>query len=294
MFNQNPGYSLADIAAVNGRNEDGFFGGANGWWIILLFMFAFGGGWGNGWGGNNGAALQGAVTRADLTYGFDMSNLNRQVGDIGTAICNGFNLTNSNMADGFAGAQNAMCQGFSGVHSAISENGYNTRDAIQNQTITNMQNTFALTTQLHDMAATQAKCCCENEMLLSKSFGDLNYNLANQSCELKQTLNGGVRDIIENNNEGVRSILNVLTQDKIATLQAENQDLRAAASQQAQNAYLLSQLRPNPIPAYQVENPYTIPYAYGFGRTYTTTTTTTPYAANYFPVSTCGCTSQLA
>lgn len=285
MFN-NPSYSLADIAAVNGRNEDGFFGGANGWWIILLFMFAFGGG-GFGWGGAN----QGALTRADLTYGFDMSNLGRQVGDIGTAVCNGFNLTNSNMADGFAGAQNAMCQGFSGVHAAINDSGYRTRDALHDQTITNMQNTYAITHQLTDMAATQAKCCCENEMLISRSFADLNYNLANQSCELKQALNTGVRDILENNNEGVRAILNFLTQDKIASLQAENQDLRNAASQSAQNAYLLSQLRPNPIPAYQVENPYVLPVAAGYTRT---TTTTAPYAANYFPVTACGCTSQFA
>lgn len=285
MFN-NPSYSLADIAAVNGRNEDGFFGGANGWWIILLFMFAFGGG-GFGWGGAN----QGALTRADLTYGFDMSNLGRQVGDIGTAICNGFNLTNSNMADGFAGAQNAMCQGFSGVHAAINDSGYCTRDALHDQTITNMQNTYAITHQLTDMAATQAKCCCENEMLISRSFADLNYNLANQSCELKQALNTGVRDILENNNEGVRAILNFLTQDKIASLQAENQDLRNAASQSAQNAYLLSQLRPNPIPAYQVENPYVLPVAAGYTRTITTTA---PYAANYFPVTACGCTSQFA
>ena len=196
------------------------------------------------------------------------------------------------MADGFAGVQNALCQGFSGVHATINDNGYRTRDAIQAQTVNGMQNTFAITTQLHDLAATQAKCCCENEMLLSKSFGDLNYNLASQSCELKQALNGGVRDIIENNNEGIRSILSFLTQDKIATLQAENQDLRSAASQQAQNAYLLSQLRPNPIPAYQVENPYALPYAYSFGRT--TTTTTVPYTANYYPVTTCGCTTQLA
>ena len=40
MFN-NSGYSLSDIAAVSGRsNNDGFFGGDNGWWIILLFLFA--------------------------------------------------------------------------------------------------------------------------------------------------------------------------------------------------------------------------------------------------------------
>lgn len=288
MFN-NPSYSLADIAAVNGRNEDGFFGGANGWWIILLFMFAFGGGGWGGWGGN-GAATQGALTRADLTYGFDMSNLGRQVGDIGTAICNGFNLTNSNLADGFAGAQNAMCQGFSGVHAAINDSGYRTRDALHDQTVTNMQNTYAINHQLTDMAAAQAKCCCENEMLISKSFADLNYNLANQSCELRQAINGGVRDILENNNEGVRTILNFLTQDKIATLQAENQDLRNAASQQAQNAYLLNQLRPVPIPAYQVENPYI--YSGAYART-TYTTPTVPYVYST-PVTACGCSTQFA
>jgi hypothetical protein len=54
MFNTQ-GYNLSDIAAVargNG-NDDGFFGGDNGWWIILLFLFAFGG-WGNGFGGGFG------------------------------------------------------------------------------------------------------------------------------------------------------------------------------------------------------------------------------------------------
>ena len=46
MFN-GKGYSLSDIAAVT-RGEDGMFGGSNGWWIILLFLFA---GWGRGFGG---------------------------------------------------------------------------------------------------------------------------------------------------------------------------------------------------------------------------------------------------
>ena len=48
MFNNENGYSLADIAAATGSNGNGWFGGdGNGWWIILLFLFAFGG-WGNG------------------------------------------------------------------------------------------------------------------------------------------------------------------------------------------------------------------------------------------------------
>jgi len=64
MFN-NSGYSLADIAAATngGRTSSGFgdgFGG-DGWWIILLFLFAgwggrggFGGGFGGGYGNDVG------------------------------------------------------------------------------------------------------------------------------------------------------------------------------------------------------------------------------------------------
>ena len=45
MFNYSTtGYSLSDIAAVTGGNRSGMFDGDNGWWIILLFLFA-------GWGG---------------------------------------------------------------------------------------------------------------------------------------------------------------------------------------------------------------------------------------------------
>lgn len=98
MFN-NPNYSLADIAAVNGRNEDGLMGGGLFYCSCSLLEAVASAG---------GGANQGALTRADLTYGFDMNNLERQVGDINTAICSGFNLTNSNLANGFAGAQNAF------------------------------------------------------------------------------------------------------------------------------------------------------------------------------------------
>jgi len=48
MFNTSEGYSLSDIAAVTGGADNGGFGfGNGGWWIILLFLFAWGG-WGNG------------------------------------------------------------------------------------------------------------------------------------------------------------------------------------------------------------------------------------------------------
>jgi hypothetical protein len=86
-------------------------------------------------------------------------------------------------------------------------------------------------------------------------------------------LEGEYADIIENANNNTRSILDFLTQDKISTLQAENQALRLTASQQAQNAFLIDQLGTKaPVPAYVVANPYATTYA----------------PANYYTTG-CGC-----
>lgn len=63
------------------------------------------------------------------------------------------------------------------------------------------------------------------------------------------------RDIIDNQNSNTRSILDFLVNDKIATLQAENQNLKLKASQAEQNTYLLNELKPCPSPAYVVQPP---------------------------------------
>ena len=85
----------------------------------------------------------------------------------------------------------------------------------------------------------------------------------------RQAVNDAARDITANADCNTRSILSALQdiqtqnlQDKIAALSADNQSLRFAASQQAQNAFLLSRLSPSPAPAYIVPNPYTGNYRY--------------------------------
>lgn len=94
----------------------------------------------------------------------------------------------------------------------------------------------------------------------------VNYNMATNTCALQNTMNNNTRDIIDSQNAGTRAILDYLCQDKIATLQAENNDLRRAASQDRQNALLttamsaqaqqiINAVNPTPIPAYQVPNP---------------------------------------
>lgn len=90
--------------------------------------------------------------------------------------------------------------------------------------------------------------------------------MATNTCALQNTMNNNTRDIIDSQQAGTRAILEFLTNDKIATLQAENNDLRRAASQDRQNALLTSTMaaqtnqiinavNPAPIPAYTVPNP---------------------------------------
>jgi hypothetical protein len=231
MFNGN-GYSLADVAAATRGTEDGFFGGANGWWIILLFMFC---GWGNGgWGGNRTGTEN---VRDAVAYGFDINNLENGVRGLEHGICDGFYDMNTSLLTGFG-----------------------------NVAMGNMQNTNALMGRLSDMAAQSAACCCETQRLIERGLCEVNYNILTQANATNTNIASAARDIIENNNAGVRSILDFLTQDKIATLQAENQALRLTASQQAQNAFLIDQLGTKaPIPAYVVANPYASGYYAGCG-----------------------------
>ena len=241
MFNSN--YSLADIAAATGRNgsNDGF-GDGNGWWIILLFlMFGIGG---RGWG-NYGGGAGGTTVREEIAYGFDINGLENSVRGIQQGLCDGFYAMNTGMLNGFSGIQSTLCQGFAGVNSAITAD-----------TIANMQNTNVITNGIHDVSTQLAACCCDLRGDVTKGFADLGYALAIQECATRQAITDSTRDIIASNESGVRAILDFLTQDKIAALTAENQSLKFAASQSAQNAYLIGALKdPCPIPAYVVPNP---------------------------------------
>ena len=228
MF-KNGGYNLSDIAAVTGNrngNGDGMFGD-NGWWIILLFLFA---GWGGrGFGGFGGGGFDGSApaTQADVRAAVDQQTLISKLDN-----------QTYGLADSTYALNNAITNGFHGVDNAICTLGYN---------IQNGMNTISH--QISD-------CCCENGRALERGFADVGYNMATIANNTQRAICDSTRDIIDANNAGVRSILDFLTNDKIATLTAENQGLRLAASQAAQNNYLVNQLRPCPIPAYTVPNPY--------------------------------------
>ena len=237
MFNGN-GYNLSDIAAVtrNG-NGDGLFGGDNGWWIILLFLFA---GWGRGFGGGFGGGLEGMIpaTQADVRAAVDQQTLLSKL-----------DQQTYGLADSTYALNNAITNGFHGVDNAICTLGYNVQGGFN-----------ALGHQISD-------CCCETGRAIERGFAEVNYNMATQACDTRRAIADSTRDIIDSNNAGVRSILDFLTQDKIATLTAENQSLKFAASQAAQNAFITANQeaqtaelirrlgRDCPVPAYVVPNP---------------------------------------
>lgn len=251
MFNNENGYSLADIAAATGNGgyggNDGFFGG-NGWWIILLFLFAWGGWGNNGWGGNGGAG-----NVAPLVYGLDnMSNNEDRFYDLNTAVLTGFANTTAAVNAGTSAIQSDICN--MGMQNLQSTNGI--LQAINANTVAGMQNTFGLTNQLAAMQAAQQLANCQTDQNIASSFATLNYNLATEACADRAAVTTGVRDVIDNQNANTRAILDFLVQDRITALTTENQALKGQISQSEQNAYLISQLKPCPGPAYIVPNPY--------------------------------------
>ena len=216
------------VAPANGGNSGGFGWGGDGAWLIILFLiFAVFGWGGNGWGnnaGNSGGVVDGYVLTSDF------ANVERKIDSVNQGLCDGFyqqaqlvNGTNMAMANGFAQAE-----------------------------LSRSNQQAALMQQLNAMQMQAAECCCENRAAIAQ----VRYDMATQACDTRNTVQNATRDIIDANNQNSRAILDFLTQSKLSDLQTENQNLKLAASQAAQNSYLVSQLRPSPIPAYTVQNPY--------------------------------------
>ena len=212
-------------------NRGGMFGG-DGWWAIIIFALIFG--WGRGgFGGNDGNGNGGGVVDGYVLTS-DFANIERKIDAVNNGVCDGFYAMNTGMLNGFAGVTQAVTSGFSAAELARC----------------NQQ--AALMAQLNAMQMQNQNCCCENRQAIAQ----VRYDMATQACDTRNTIQNVARDITDNQNAGTRAILDFLTQSKIQTLEADNQALRLAASQSAQNSYLISQLRPSPIPSYQVQNPY--------------------------------------
>ena len=133
------------------------------------------------------------------------------------------------------------------VHTAVDQQTLLSK--LDNQTYGIADATFALNNTIKDgfynAELSRANCCCETQRLIERGICDITHQMSNNT-----------RDIIDNNNCNTRAILDFLVKDKIDALRDENAALKLSASQMAQNNYIIGQLRPTPVPAYNVPNPY--------------------------------------
>ena len=216
-------------AYQGGGYGNSMWGGDWASWIILFLIFGMFG-WGNGFGGGFGG--NGGTNGPGFQGWATRADINE-----GFAV--------NGLQNGQNSIRDAVSNGFHGVDNAVCTLGYQTQQGF------------------NALGAQMAQCCCDTQ----RAIDGVNYNMATQACDTRNTIQNSTRDIIDNANANSRAILDFLTQDKITTLQAENQSLKLAASQANQNSYLtatldaqtnelIRRINPMPIPAYQVPNPY--------------------------------------
>ncbi len=230
---------------VAGQNEGGrgggggFMDGAGSWvWILVIFALLF------GWGGNGGGWNSGGSGNS----GGGTSMIYPYIGGI---------ATRADINDGFA-LQN-ITSGIQGIQQGICDSTY-----ALNNTITN--GFHGVDRGLCDLGYAIKDCCCQTQ----RSIDGLGFNIQKNFCDLSNVMNNNTRDIIESNNAGTRAVLDFLVNDKLSTLQAENQSLRFQASQAEQNAFITANQQAQtaelirrlgadcPTPAYLVQPPTAI------------------------------------
>ena len=134
-------YSLADIRAAT-HDDDGYGGQGSWFWIVVLFLFMFGFGR-NGWGND---ANNGALTRAEMTDGFNNQSILNKLNGLENGLCDGFYAQNTTMLQGFSGIGNQIMQNQFAMKECCCETNRNI-DAVRYE---NSKNTCEITTAIHN------------------------------------------------------------------------------------------------------------------------------------------------
>lgn len=169
---------------------------------------------------------------SEIQRGFDQNAVINKLDGLTYGLSDSTYALTGAINTGFNGVQQSLCQGFNGLSREV------------------------------------ADCCCQTQGAIK----DVRYDLATQACDTRNVIQNSTRDILESNNANTRAILDFLTQDKIATLTAENQSLKLSASQAEQNAFIAANQQAQtaelirrlgadcPVPAYVVQPPLQVSF----------------------------------
>lgn len=278
------GMTPADLAAVMGTNNgfgNGF--GGDGWWILLLILFA-NGGWGMGGFGNGFGGF------GNMMLGYDFPWLLNGQQNIMENTNNGFrdqmlnssvnNLQNS-VISGFGDVQNSLCGGFADVNASIANGFAQSEIAANGRQMANMNQAFNAQTAMmqgfNNVQSQFADCCCENRLANCQTQNIIqNEGNATRFADANNT-----RDIIDATTRGNQMILDKLCQleldgvkaqveaknDKISDLERQLTMANLQASQTAQNAFIAQGFNDEIDALYNRLNSCPVPTTPVYGRT---------------------------
>lgn len=270
MQNANKG-SMDPAALMAMMNNNGMGGNGGWWWIwIIILFFCWGG---NGFGGNGRGAGQLA---SELNTDANTNLLMQAINGNKDAISNLSSTLNCDINS----VQNAL----NAINAGVSQVSCDTK-------LASCEVINAITSGDANLASKLAECCCTTQ----RSIDSVNLNITkmgyenqlancNQTNTLQNAITSGFNSLMADNATKfnvIGSKIDAQTQiindkfcqlemremqNKIDALRQENNQLALSASQQAQTANIVNQLRtPAPTPAYVVPNPNC---CYGFGYNY--------------------------
>lgn len=234
------------------ENEDGSSGNGSWWiWVILLF-FVWGGWGGNGFGNRSGEASQLA---SQLNTDANTNLLMHAINGNKEAISSLANTLNCDI--------NSVQSALNTINTSVSQIACDTK-------LSGAQVINAIQSGNASLASQLASCCCDVRNAITTQGYESQLAIVNQTNTLTNNTNTQF-NILGAKIDAQTQIINDKfcqlemreMQNKIDALRQENNQLALAASQQAQTANIVSQLRtPAPTPAYVVPNPNC---CYGFG-----------------------------
>lgn len=238
------------IIDMGGRNND------NGWMSALFGLLGQNGGFGGGgwmifllvlvvmvvlvigWRGNNNnnseaatiaaTLANGAMTRNEVTNGFNAQEVNNGIRGIQNGLCDGFYAQNTTMLQGFNGTQRDIMQTGYQLSSAIAENRF---------------------------AAQQ--CCCET----NRNIDSVKFENAQNTCQITMNATANTQKILDRLNQMESNAKD----QQITQLQFDLQAAQLQIGNIRQKDDIVNAVRPFPSPAYITCSPYTSVNGFGCG-----------------------------
>lgn len=279
MQNANKGMDPAALMAM--MNNGGFSGNGGWWWIwIILIFFCWGGFGGNGFGrGGNDASRLASQLNNDANTNLLMQAINGNK----EAISSLSNTLNCDI--------NAVQTALNTINSGVSQISCDTK-------LSSCEVINAITSGNANLASQLASCCCTTQRSIdavnnniTKMGYESQLSVCNQTNTLQNAITSGFNALMADNAskfnivgakiDAQTQIINDKfcqlemreMQNKIDALREDKQALQLSASQQAQTANIVNQIRPCPVPAYLTCNPFGCQgglndYGYGYGYGY--------------------------